>query len=112
MIVAISVKSDSPEAKIDLRFGRCNYFTIIDTETNDISFIKNHSKDSGSGINAANTVLNAKIDTVIVGNIGPKAFQVLNKADITIYEGFEGTINDNMEKLKNGALNKLSSPNR
>lgn len=109
MKVIIPVLEDSPKSAIDPRFGRCKFYAIADTESDDITFIPYEEKDRGSGINAANHVLNFNPDAVIVGNIGPKAFQVLNKAGIAIYGGVNGNIEEILNLLKNGDLKPLTS---
>lgn len=111
MKVAMSVQEQSSESKVDQRFGRCNAFAILDTESGNLEFVPNQEKDKGSGINAANTVLKYNPDAVIVGNIGPKAFQVLSKAGVTIYEGLTGNIQESASLLQNGKLKEISSPN-
>lgn len=63
---------------MDERFGRCRYFAITDTETGEITFVPNDAiDDKGAGVKAARTLLKQNVDAVIVGNVGPKAFEVL-----------------------------------
>ncbi len=111
MKVAMSVQGQSADSKVDQRFGRCNAFAILDTESGELEFVANHEKDKGSGINAANTILKYNPDAVIVGNIGPKAFQVLSRAGLKIYEGLTGSIQESARLLQDGKLKEISSPN-
>ncbi len=109
MKVIIPVLEKSPQSAIDPRFGRCKFYALADTESDDITFIPHQEKDRGSGINAANHVLNFNPDAIIVGNIGPKAFQVLSRAGVVIYGGLSGNIDEILSLLKSGKLQPLTS---
>ncbi len=109
MKVILPVLGNSPQSVIDPRFGRCKFYALADTESDEITFIPYEEKERGSGINAANYVLNYKPDVIVVGNIGPKAFQVLSRAGIKIYGGVNGSIQEILDKLKNGKLKPLTS---
>lgn len=112
MKIALCVNSASVDSTTDPRFGRCNYFALADTENGQISFIANQEKEKGSGINAANAVLSLDVEAVIVGNIGPKAFKVLDRAGINIYEGIASSIQKSLELFNNGQLKRLSNANK
>ena len=53
MKVAISSVGNSPDAKLDSRFGRCSYFVIYDTETAATEYIPNTNKDNIEGCGPA-----------------------------------------------------------
>lgn len=112
MKVILSVVEQTENARIDPRFGRCQYFALVDTDTLSTEFIKNDVQQSGSGINAATNVLRLQPDAIIVGSIGPKAFQVLERSGIDIYESSAATINEVIELFNNGKLKKIKSFNR
>ena len=69
---------------VDTRFGRCQNFIVIDSETKKFEVIPNPGKDmqSGAGMVAAQIIIDSDIDVVISGNLGPGAIQVLKAAKI------------------------------
>lgn len=110
--VAMSVQDEHPQAPVDERFGRCRYFAIADTETGEIVFVPNDAvDDKGAGVKAARILLKQNVDAVIVGNIGPKAFEILNRARIPVYAGLTGTTQESLELFKQGKLSKLAVAN-
>lgn len=109
MKIVLTMQQDSQHAATDPSFGRCSYFAVIDTDTNAIQFLPNKARESGSGVNAAGIVAKAEPDLVIVGNIGPKAFQVLNHAGIPVYHGLKNSIAETIHSYHIGELEKLSA---
>jgi predicted Fe-Mo cluster-binding NifX family protein len=112
MKVAVSATSGSMDAQIDPRFGRCQYFVIVDIETMNFTAIPNTSQNSssGAGIQAAQVVANQSAKVVLTGNVGPNAFQALSAAGVTIITGVLGTVRDAIEKFKSGQLQKVTAP--
>jgi predicted Fe-Mo cluster-binding NifX family protein len=113
MKICISSTGKDIDASIDQRFGRCQYFLIIDVETMDVKNIQNESTlaSGGAGVQAAQIVTNEGVDTVITGNIGPNAFQILQAAGIKVFTGAHGTIKEAIENYKKGTLKETESPN-
>lgn len=98
----------SPFATI---FGRCSYFIIVDSETQDIlDAFPNSAQNAagGAGIQAAQSLVNHQVDIVIAPQMGPNAFRVLQNAGITIYSGNMGTVIQNIEAFKKGKLNEMT----
>jgi predicted Fe-Mo cluster-binding NifX family protein len=110
--VAVSATGGSLDAQIDPRFGRCQYFVIVDTETMNFEALPNTAAGamSGAGIQAAQTVANRGIQTVLTGSVGPNAFQVLSSAGINLITGVFGTVREAVEKFKSGQLQKITAP--
>jgi predicted Fe-Mo cluster-binding NifX family protein len=96
MKVAVSAVSPTLEADVDPRFGRCQYFVVVDTETMQFKSIDNSSAASsgGAGIAAAQLLTGQGIDAVLTGNCGPNAFQVLSPAGIKVITGVSGKVKD------------------
>ena len=99
-------------SEIDPRFGRCEYFLIIDTDTMDLEALLNPNINSagGAGIQSGQLVANRGVKQVITGNIGPNAFQTLQAAGIKIITGVSGNVKQAVEKLKNNELTSASGP--
>ncbi|MDF2956457.1 MAG: putative Fe-Mo cluster-binding protein [Candidatus Alkanophagales archaeon MCA70_species_1] len=106
MRVCVTATSDGLDAQVDPRFGRCQYFVIVDSETMEFEAVRNESADApgGAGIQAAQTVVSLGVEAVITGNVGPNAFQTLSAAGIRVFTGAHGTVKDAVEMFKRGEL--------
>lgn len=98
MKVCITAKGKEPTSEVDPRFGRAQYFVFADTETEDFETVENPavSAPGGAGVRAGQLVSERGVKTVLTGNVGPNAFQVLDAAGIRIVTGVGGTV----EKVK------------
>lgn len=112
MKIAVSSDGTVLESNVDPRFGRCPYYIIYDTESNEFKSVENKSGQAagGAGIQAAQTISDMKIESVITGNIGPNAFRVLSAASIKVYSGATGSIKDAVEKFKKGGYHETTGP--
>ncbi|MEQ8171092.1 MAG: NifB/NifX family molybdenum-iron cluster-binding protein [Candidatus Eremiobacterota bacterium] len=108
--VAFSSTGRDLNALLDPRFGRCDFFVIVDVETDDVEVFENNAKNAsgGAGIQAAQFVANMGVDTVVSGNFGPNAFQTLDAAEVAIYTGTGGTIHQNLMALVNNQLQRIN----
>ena len=106
MKTAISSTGPDLDSEVDPRFGRCQYFVIVDSDTMNFETMPNASKaaPSGAGIQAAQTIANKGAKLILTGSVGPNAQQVLSSAGIEIITGVYGTVREAVEKLKRGQL--------
>lgn len=113
MKVCVSSTGKDFNASVDQRFGRCQYFLIIDTETMKLKTLLNDAalSSGGAGVQAAQLVTKENVDSVITGNIGPNAFQILQTAAIKVFTGAEGTVYDTIERYKKEELQETRSAN-
>ena len=115
MKIAVSATGKGLDSQMDSRFGRCPNFVIAETEGEEITGstdLENTAtaQAGGAGITAAELVGNQKVDAVIAGSIGPRAFGVLDQLGVDMYSGKPGTVRENIEALLQRRLEKLSSP--
>jgi predicted Fe-Mo cluster-binding NifX family protein len=112
MKICVTAVSDTLDAQMDQRFGRCQYFLFVDSETMESEAISNESSYAahGAGIQAAQTVANNGAKVVITGNVGPNAFRVLSAAGIKAVTGASGSVQDAVEKYKKGKLQEITGP--
>lgn len=109
MKVLISAVGKEKTDDFDLRFGRGDYFQIIDTETGDMKALVNAGKtsDHGAGIAASQQAIDEKVDVLITGHLGPNAFEILDSSDIELFSAKAGTVEEVLEDYKNGKLDKI-----
>ena len=113
MKIAVSATQPSVDADIDPRFGRCQYFLIIDPDTMQFEAIENAGgmASGGAGIATAQMIAGKGVEAVITGNCGPNAYQVLSTAGIKVVTGVSGKAQDAVESYKSGKLQASSQPN-
>jgi predicted Fe-Mo cluster-binding NifX family protein len=101
--ICITSKGKDLEAEIDPKFGRSQYFLIVDPETLDFEVIENPNIEAaqGAGIQTAQLISNKKnVGTLLTGNCGPNAQRVLQSSGITVITGISGKIKDALSKYK------------
>lgn len=113
MKIAISATGDNLDVLLDPRFGRCQYFIIVDPESMEFDAVSNESVNAmgGAGIQAAQNVANLNAEVVLTGTIGPNAFQTLSTVGIRVITGVTGTVKEAIEKYNNGEYKDSTSPN-
>ena len=114
MKIAITSTGKDMSSTVDLRFGRSKYFFVMDTDTNEWAShdnAQNLNAAQGAGIQAGETVARLGAKAVITGNVGPKAFRILNAAGIKVYLVVEGTVTDAVRRFKAGELREASAAN-
>lgn len=107
MKVAFSVSGNDLSALLDMRFGRCAGFLVLDTETNAFEVVPNQQNAQaaqGAGIQAAECVLNTGADVLVSGHCGPKAFKVLQAGGVRIFNAESRPVADLVEAWKRGEL--------
>jgi predicted Fe-Mo cluster-binding NifX family protein len=112
MKLCISSTGNDLDASVDPRFGRCQYFLFINSETMDFESVGNPAfiAGGGAGVQAAQLVVNKGADVVITGNVGPNAFQALQAAGLKIITGAQGTVRNVIESFKKDAFDYAGAP--
>ena len=113
MKIAISATGPDLDAQVGPRFGRCQYFVIVEPDTMQFESVENSSAmgSGGVGISAAQMIAGKGVEAVITGNCGPNAHQALSAAGIKVITGVAGNIRDAIEDYKSGRLQTSSQPN-
>ena len=112
MKICITSQGDNLNARVDPRFGRCQYFLIVDTDTLECEAVKNPNIDAmgGAGIQSGQVMVNKHVRAVVTGNVGPNAFQTLHTAGIVVITGASGIVKEAIEKYKKGELKPTDEP--
>ena len=91
--IAVSAKGATPEAEIDPRFGRAEWFVLFDPKTQRWSRLSNRNAEAlaqGAGPAAVERLAKTGVVKVLTGSIGPKAARALDGAGIVALEGARG----------------------
>lgn len=112
MKVCVTAQGDNLDAPVDPRFGRCQYFVIVDPDTLQYEAVVNPNVDArgGAGIQSGQIMAEKGVEAVVTGNVGPNAYQTLTAAGISVITGAAGTVKQAIEKFKNGELRPAQGP--
>ena len=111
MKLAITSTGKELTSNLDPRFGRTAYFIIVDPDTMVFEVVENSQNldlPQGAGIQAGKTIADNKVDVLITGHCGPKAFKVLQNAGVKIMTGAQGKVTDAIGQFKSGDLEASS----
>lgn len=107
MRIAVTSAGKGLDSKLDPRFGRADYFIILDPDTMAFEVVENSQNlnlPQGAGIQAGKTIVDHHVDLLITGHCGPKAFKVLRQAGVKVMTGAGGTVSDAITQFNNGEL--------
>ncbi len=113
MKLAVCSQGKSLNSKVDPRFGRSQYFVIVDIETGESESIENPSVSlgHGAGINTVQLLSKKGVNVVCAQHVGPKAFSSLDAAEIKVYAmELDKIVSEVVEEYKKGLLKEHSRP--
>lgn len=114
----IAISSDGPTLGdwVDPRFGRAGGFIVVNTETEEVSYVDNGAAQvmsQGAGIETASRLADLGVSVVISGYVGPKAFQALEAAEIKICQDVQGvSTGEALEQFRAGKLVYATESNK
>jgi predicted Fe-Mo cluster-binding NifX family protein len=113
MKICVTSRGDNLESTVDPRFGRCNYFLFVNSETLEFEALQNSFSQAGggAGIQSGQLMSSKGVKAVLTGNVGPNAFQTLNEAGIEIFTGASGTAGEAVNSFKKGKMTATQGPN-
>lgn len=98
----------SKNNKIDDHFGHCDYFTVLTVDKEAKKIIKSETLEAPEGCgcksNIASTLKEMGVTTMLAGNMGNGAVNVLNNAGIDVLRGCTGEVTAVAEKWLEDAL--------
>ncbi len=103
--LAVTAKTDNLQGEI-APIARSSFFIIFEGDPKKHLVMENLVKKAGSesGVRMAKQLTDQKVDVVITGTIGPRAYKQLESAGVKVHAGCEGKVSDMLEKCLKGKL--------
>lgn len=99
------------EGIVEQHFGKAPTYTIIDTESDQVTVIPNTSEHMG-GIGLPPEYLYQNgVDIMLCGGLGFKAVNTFESYGIKVFVGAGGTVKDTFEAWKAGKLQNATAEN-
>jgi predicted Fe-Mo cluster-binding NifX family protein len=112
MRIAVSAAAPDLDAEVEPRFGRCQYFVIVDPQSMEFEGLENSGAMAagGAGISTAQMIADKGVEVVLTGNCGPNAYRTLSAAGVQVVTGVSGRIRDAVEAYRAGKLKPNAQP--
>ena len=99
------------EEKVGEHFGRVPFYTIYDTETEEVKVIENTSEHMGGVGYPAEIIARNGVEIMLCCGLGRRAIQMFEEFGIMVYIGASGTVKDAIQMWKNGKLEAATDEN-
>ena len=111
MKIIITASSDKIDQPFNPRFGRADYFILIDSDTREWEAFPNPAADArgGAGPQAVQFIAGKGTDIVISGRYGPNAFSALEAAGVKAYVASDGTVSSVLEDFLDDKLEQIGA---
>jgi len=113
MKICITSKGNDLDSGVDPKFGRCQYFIIVDNRTLEFEAVKNPyiSAIGGAGTQSSDLLKDKDVTAVLTGRIGTNAFITLEAAGISVFKDFTGTVKEAVEKYNDELVEPIEHAN-
>jgi predicted Fe-Mo cluster-binding NifX family protein len=110
--ICVTSEGKTLDSPVDVHFGRCRYFLIVETDTMDYEVIENAhlGVSGGAGVQSGQLMSERNVAAVLTGNVGPNAFQTLNAAGVDMYTGVKGSVRAVLDLFISGQLHPVKAP--
>ncbi|MFH1285401.1 MAG: NifB/NifX family molybdenum-iron cluster-binding protein [Candidatus Micrarchaeota archaeon] len=116
MKIAISTSVGGLCDRVCPMFGRCATFTLVEADEKTQKIVKTvvvpnpgNQTGGGAGIIAAQSLIDNEANSVITGNCGPNALDVLMQARVRVFSS-AGLVEESVNSLLRGKLPEISTP--
>lgn len=114
MKLAVTARGPTPDSPVDERLGRAYWLLIHDLEEGvwqAVDNAVNRNALCGAGKATAQGLIEQKVQLLITGETGPKAFRILNLAGISVFHHAFGTVREAVEAWQEGRLKQANAAN-
>ena len=92
-------------------FGMAPYFTVVDTETDEVKALTNTSEHKGGRGYPPEIMAKAGVDVMLCGGLGGRAIMMFEQMGIMVYVGAHGKVRDAIEMWNNNKLQVATDKN-
>jgi len=87
-LIAVTSTGNTLDAFVSEKFGRCQYFIIVDPETMKYEAVPNPGEQmpGGAGPKAAEVIISKGVKVLLTGHVGDKAEEALKRGNIKIVD--------------------------
>ena len=112
MKIAVPTDGDGGLSEpIGRHFGRVRNYTIVDSETNEVTILPNTSHHMGGAGYPPEILSDAGVDIMLCSGLGRRAIQMFEEMGVRVYVGAAGTVKDATESWKSGELEEATDAN-
>lgn len=112
MKIAVPAEDNFLNSMIDERFGRAKGYLVFESEKKTIEWIdnqKNANASQGAGLKAAQSIIESGAEVLLSYDVGPKAFELLEKNGIMSYRIEKKVmVNEAINLFQQNKLKKIS----
>lgn len=114
--IAVSSEGPTLDDQVDARFGRAGGFVLVNPDDMSVEYLDNGAAQTmamGAGIETAERMAAAGVGVVLTGYVGPKAFEALAAAGISVCQDLDGmTAREAVDRYLSGNAPAADAPNR
>ena len=92
-------------------FGRVPTYTLVDTETNEVTVIENTSEHMGGSGYPPEIIAQTGAEAMLCGGLGGRAIMMFEERGIMVYVGASGTVKDAVSMWQAGKLQQATDEN-
>ena len=92
-------------------FGRVPYYTVVDTETDEVEALENTSEHMGGSGYPPEIMARAGVNVMLCGGLGRRAIMMFEEMGIMVFVGAHGNIKDAIRMWNNGELQSATDEN-
>lgn len=111
LICVPSLDGNGIKGKVSQHLGKTPYFVLIKYEKDkieDFQVLESKGKHMGGQITPGEFIASSGAQTLLCGNLGHKAIQMIQKAGIDIYVGASGKVIEAVQDWSEGKLKEAS----
>lgn len=92
-------------------FGRVPYYTVVDTETDEVEALENTSEHMGGQGYPPEIMARAGVNVMLCGGLGRRAIMMFEEMGIAVYVGAYGKVGDAINMWENKQLQSATNEN-
>jgi predicted Fe-Mo cluster-binding NifX family protein len=92
------------QARVADHFGQASFFTIVDTDTDEVTVQANSGHHQGGQQTPASAIAEKGARVVLCSGLGQRAVRFFSEAGIEVFMGAEGTVQETMDTHRQGKL--------